>query len=76
MNFLLFTAMSLFEANWFATGNKCFLGQIFRTAQGKTTIQIQSCSELLGHDDEVKQNFKVLKKIKRKFGNVKLNKIN
>ena len=41
--FVLFTAVSLFESNWFATGNKCFLGQIFRTAQGKTTIQIQSC---------------------------------
>ena len=57
--FLLFTAVSLFEANWFATGNKCFLGQIFRTAQGKTTIQIQSCFELLGRGDEAKQKFKM-----------------
>ena len=55
--FWFFTVVGLFEANWFATGNKCFLGQIFRTAQGRTTIQ--SCFELLGRGDEAKQKFKV-----------------
>ena len=42
---VFFTTVNLFEVNWFATGNKMFLGQIFRNAQGKTTIQIQSCFE-------------------------------
>ena len=64
--FVSFTTVSLFEANWFATGNKCFLGQIFRTAQGKTTIQIQSCFELLGPGDEAKQKLKF--DLKGKFG--------
>ena len=38
--FVSFATVNLFEANWFATGNKSFLGQIFRTAQGKTTARL------------------------------------
>ena len=39
----IFVAVSLFEANWFVTGNKCFSGQIFRNAQGKTFKVVLNC---------------------------------
>ena len=49
-----------------------FLGQIFRNAQGKTTIQIQSCSEFWRKvtDDESKQKLKVEIFQREKFGKI------
>ena len=69
---VFFTTVNLFEVNWFATGNKMFLGQIFRNAQGKTTIQIQSCFEFGWRvtNDEAKQKLKVEIFQREKFGKI------
>ena len=52
--FVISTTVNLFKVNWFATGNKVFLRQIFRNAQGNQEFKVVLNSDERS-GDEAKQ---------------------
>ena len=53
---MLSEAEDLFKVNWFATGNKMFLRQIFRNAQGNQEFKVFVLNSDERSGDEAKQN--------------------
>ena len=62
---MLSEAENLFKVNWFATGNKVFLRQLFRNAQGNQEFKVVLNSDGRSGDEAKQKGFKVRIFLKR-----------